>query len=82
VGNKTNAQSNRETSQNISVRRLDHKVVKADFGTLYAAIYRTIILPVVLYGCETWSLVLREKRRVRVFVNRFWGEYLDLRGTR
>jgi hypothetical protein len=33
-------------------------------------IYRTIILPVVLYGCETWSLILREKRRLRVFENR------------
>jgi hypothetical protein len=33
-------------------------------------IYRTIILPVVVYGCETWSLTLREKRRVRVFENR------------
>ena len=31
-------------------------------------IYRTIILPVVLYGCETWSLTLREKHRLRVFV--------------
>jgi len=31
---------------------------------------RTIILPVVLYGCETWSLTLREKRRLRVFENR------------
>jgi len=30
-------------------------------------IYNTIILPVVLYGCETWSLTLREERRVRVF---------------
>ena len=30
-------------------------------------IYRTIILPVVLYGCETWSLTLREERRLRVF---------------
>jgi hypothetical protein len=29
----------------------------------------TIILPVVLYGCETWSLILREKRRLRVFEN-------------
>ena len=29
-------------------------------------IYRTIILPVV-YGCETWSLTLREERRLRVF---------------
>ena len=30
----------------------------------------TIILPVVLYGCETWSLTLREERRLRVFENR------------
>ena len=30
-------------------------------------IYRTIILPVVPYGCETWSLTLREERRLRVF---------------
>ena len=33
-------------------------------------IYRTIILPVVLYGCETWSLTLREERKLRVFENR------------
>ena len=33
-------------------------------------IYRTIILTVVLYGCETWSLTLREERRLRVFENR------------
>src|SRR5215469_8868359 len=33
-------------------------------------IYRTIILPVVLYGCGTWSLTLREERRLRVFENR------------
>jgi len=33
-------------------------------------IYRTIILPVVLYGCETWSLTLREERRLRVLENR------------
>ena len=32
--------------------------------------YRTIILPVVLYGCETWLLTLREERRLRVFENR------------
>jgi len=30
----------------------------------------SIILPVVLYGCETWSLTLREERRLRVFENR------------
>jgi hypothetical protein len=33
-------------------------------------IYRTIILSVVLYGCETLSLALREVHRLRVFENR------------
>ena len=33
-------------------------------------IYKTIILPVVLYGCEAWSLTLREECRLRVFENR------------
>jgi hypothetical protein len=33
-------------------------------------IYRTIILLVVRYGCETWSLTLREECRLRVFENR------------
>ena len=33
-------------------------------------IYRTLILSVVLHGCETWSLTLREERRLRVFENR------------
>jgi hypothetical protein len=33
-------------------------------------IYKTIILPVVLCGCETWSLTLREEHKLRVFENR------------
>ena len=33
-------------------------------------IYRTVIWPVVLYGCETWSFTLMEERRLRVFENR------------
>jgi hypothetical protein len=37
---------------------------------LKVKIYRTIILPVVLYGCETWSLTSREEHRLRVFENR------------
>jgi len=32
-------------------------------------IYKTILLPVVLYGCETWSLTLREERKLKVFEN-------------
>jgi hypothetical protein len=37
---------------------------------LVTNIKRSIILPLVLYGCETWSLTLREERRLRVFENR------------
>jgi len=37
---------------------------------LLIIIYRTIILPVVWYGRETWSLTLREECRLRVFENR------------
>jgi hypothetical protein len=33
-------------------------------------VYKTVILPFVLYGCETWSLTLREEHRLRVFENR------------
>jgi len=33
-------------------------------------IYRNIIIPVVLYGCETWSLTFREERRLKVSDNR------------
>jgi hypothetical protein len=33
-------------------------------------IYKTILLPVILYRCETWSLTLREEQRLRVFENR------------
>jgi hypothetical protein len=37
---------------------------------LIIRIYKTIIVPVVLYGCETWSLTLREEHRLRGFENR------------
>ena len=40
------------------------------YKNLKIKIYRIIILPVVLYGCETWSLTSREERRLRVFENR------------
>jgi hypothetical protein len=40
------------------------------FKNLKIKIFRTIVLPVVLYGCETWSLTLRKERRLRVFENR------------
>jgi hypothetical protein len=37
---------------------------------------RTIILPVVLYGCETWSLTLRKERWLRMFEKRVLREYI------
>jgi hypothetical protein len=39
-------------------------------GNLKVKIYKTIILPVVLYGCKSWYLTLREEHRLRVFENR------------
>ena len=40
--------------------------------------YIIIILPVVLYGCETWPLTLREERRLRVFENRVLRRIFEL----
>ena len=48
--------------QNILSSRLLSKNLKIK-------VYISIILPVVLYGCETWSLILRDERKLRVFEN-------------
>ena len=47
-----------------------HYYLRTKSKNLKIKIYRTKIVPVVLYGCETWSLALREERRMRVFENR------------
>jgi hypothetical protein len=44
--------------------------------------YKSIILPVVLYGCQTWSLTLREEHRQRVFENKVLRRILDQREMR
>jgi hypothetical protein len=44
--------------------------VEVTYVSVYETQNRIIILPVVLYGCETWSLKLREERRLRMFENR------------
>jgi hypothetical protein len=49
----------------LSSRLLSKKKIK-----IRIRVYKTIILPVVLYECETWSLALKEKHRLRVFENR------------
>jgi len=48
----------------------ESSVIQVAVQKLKIKIYRTIILPAVLYGCETWSLILREESRLRVFENR------------
>jgi hypothetical protein len=44
-------------------------------------IYRNIILPVVVYGCETWSLKMREERRLRLFENRVLRRMFECKGV-
>jgi len=61
--------------QNLLSSSLIHK-------NLEIKIYKTIILPVVWYGCETWSLTVREEHRLRVFEIGRCREYLGQRGTR
>jgi len=51
------------SEQNLLSSRLLSKILKVK-------LYRTIVLPVVLYGCENWSLTLREELSLRVFENR------------
>jgi len=56
----------------MEVRKCYHWVQNRLFSSLLSKnvrIYRTVILP-VLYGCETWSLTLRNERRLSVFENR------------
>jgi hypothetical protein len=46
---------------------------------LKTKIYRTIILPVVLYGCESWTLTLKRESRLRVFENRVLRKIVGLK---
>jgi hypothetical protein len=55
--------------QNLLSSRLLSKNIKI-------RIYKSIIFSVVLYGCETWSLTLREEHRLRVFENRVLGRII------
>ena len=78
-------------SENVSYHSVQNLLPSSLLSkNLKIKIYRNIILPVVLCGCETWSLTLREERRLRVFENRmqrrkFWpgrdeviGEWREL----
>jgi hypothetical protein len=62
------------SAQNLLSSRLLSKNVKV-------RIYKIIILPVVLHGCETWSLTVREEHKLRVcenrILNRIFGPKMD-----
>ena len=52
------------------------------FKNLTVKMHRTIIYPVVLYGCETWPLTLREELRLKAYKNGVLRGYLGLRRTK
>jgi hypothetical protein len=68
---------NSSNACNLSVQNLSRLLSK----NKQIGIYKSLILPVVLYGCETWSLTLREEHRLRVFENwvlrRIFGQKRD-----
>ena len=57
----------RECSLSLSAESIVFQLANQNIKT---EINRTIILSLVLYGCETWSLILREERRLKVFEKR------------
>jgi hypothetical protein len=59
------------TGQNCIHEDIKSRLYLGTACLLKVKIYKTIILLVVLYGCETWSLTLRKEHRLRVFENRF-----------
>jgi hypothetical protein len=49
---------------------IQSKIFPSSIKNLKIKIFKTVILLVVLYGCETWSLTLREEHKLRVFEKR------------
>jgi len=62
-------------------RNTETHLNRPKYATLLMEIFPLLSL-VVLYGCETWSLTLREEMKLRVIENMVLREYLDLGGTR
>ncbi|KAJ4446100.1 hypothetical protein ANN_12792 [Periplaneta americana] len=54
----------------MALSQLPGRINIEDLVMLKIRIYKTVILPVLLYGCETWTLTLREEHRLRVFENK------------
>jgi hypothetical protein len=56
-------------------------VFPSHIKNLNIKIYKTVILPVVLYGCETWSLTSEEEHRLRVFQRKIFGPKMEEDGS-
>ena len=69
----------RECLQNLVQNHLSSSFLSKN---VKSKVCRNIILLFVLYGCETWSLMLREEHRLRVFENRVLRRMFGLGGTR
>jgi hypothetical protein len=72
IHNEIRSRLNSENTCSHSVQDLlsSHLISK----NLKIKIYKTVILPAVLHGCETWSLTLREEHRLRVFENKLFED--------
>jgi hypothetical protein len=64
------------TSYNSAENFLSSRLLSTNVKT---SMFKTTILPVVLYGCETWSLTLREEHRLRVFENKVLRRIIRLK---
>jgi hypothetical protein len=51
----------------------------SDVKNIHTKLYKTVLLPTVLYGCETWFLILREEYRLRVFDKKVLGRRVGTR---
>jgi hypothetical protein len=58
------------TNQNLIQEKIKRRLDSGNIPVTPIRIFETIILPVFLYGCETWSLTLREEQRLKGFENR------------
>jgi hypothetical protein len=68
IHNKIKSRLNSGSACSYSVQNLLSSRIISEKLTI--KLYETVILPIVLYGCETWSLTLREEHRLRVFWKR------------
>jgi hypothetical protein len=71
--------ANSNAEESAALWRIILFLCTSSYKNIKIRMYKSIILPVVLYGCETWSLTLREEHRLKVFENRVLRRIFDLK---